>query len=122
MSLTIYLDDCSDDNRLIHSLTLAGHTVISPRSTNTKDLDDGDHLRYAAAHGYCVLTHNPADFRRLHRDWQDRGFTHSGIFVIYRDNNIRKDMNNIDIVRSIANLSASNLPIANEIHILNQWR
>ena len=31
-------------------------------------------------------------------------------------------MNNIDIVRSIANLSASNLPIANAIHILNQWR
>lgn len=54
MSLTIYLDDCSDDNRLIHSLTLAGHTVISPRSTNTKDLEDGDHLRYSAVHGYCV--------------------------------------------------------------------
>ena len=122
MSLTIYLDDCSDDNSLIHSLMLAGHTVISPRTTNTKALDDGGHLRYAAAHGYCVLTHNPADFHRLHRDWQDRGNTHSGIFVVYRDNNIRKDMNNIDIVRSIANLSASNLPIANEIHILNQWR
>ena len=32
MSFTIYLDDCSDHNRLIHSLTQAGHTVISPRT------------------------------------------------------------------------------------------
>ena len=122
MSLTIYLDDCSDDNRLIHSLTLAGHTAISPRSTDTKGWEDGDHLRYAATHGYCLLTLNPADFRRLHRDWQERGCTPSGIFVIYRDNNIRKDMNYTDIVRSIANVLASNLPIVNEIYTLNQWR
>ena len=122
MPLTIYLDDCSDDNRLIHSLTLAGHTVISPRVTDTKGWGDGDHLHYAAAHGYCLLTQNPADFRRLHRDWQERGYTHSGIFAIYRDNNVRKDMSYTDIVRSIANLSASNLPIVNEIYILNQWR
>ena len=122
MSLTIYLDDCSDHNRLIHSLTLAGHSVISPRIADTKDWDDPDHLEYAATHGYLLLTHNPSDFLRLHRDWREQGRTHSGIFLIYRDNNVRKDMSYADTVRAIANLLASGLPIVNEIYILNQWR
>ena len=122
MSFTIYLDDCSDHNRLIHSLTQAGHTVISPRTADTTGWNDPDHLEYAATHGYLLLTHNPSDFLRLHRDWQEQGRTHSGIFVIYRDNNVRKDMSYADTVRAIANLLASGLPIVNEIYILNQWR
>ena len=122
MSFTIYLDDCSDHNRLIHSLTQSGHTVISPRTVNTKGWADPDHLEYASTHGYILLTHNPADFRRLHRDWQKQGRTHSGIFVIYRDNNVRKDMSYADTVRAITNLFASGLPIVNEIYLLNQWR
>lgn len=122
MSLTIYLDDCSDHNRLVHSLIHAGHTVISPRVVDTKNWVDFDHLQFAATHGYLLLTHNPSDFHRLHGDWQERGRTHSGIFVIYRDNNVRKDMSYADTVRAIANLIASELPIFNEIHNLNRWR
>ncbi|MBI1923075.1 DUF5615 family PIN-like protein [Candidatus Poribacteria bacterium] len=112
MSLIIYLDDCSDDDDLIAFLIQAGHTVISPRAAGTKGWDDPDHLEYAATHGYVLFTHNPPDFRRLHRDWQAQGRTHAGIFLIYRDNNMRKDMTHPDIVRAIVN----------EIHILNQWQ
>ena len=43
-------------------------------------------------------------------------------YVIYRDNNVRKDMSYADTVKAIANLLASELPFFNEIHILNQWR
>ena len=122
MSLTIYLDGCSDHNCLIHSLTRVGHSVISPWIADTKDWDDPDHLEYAAIHGYLLLTHTPSDFLRLHRDWQERGRMHSGIFVIYRDNNVRKDMSYADTVRAITNLLSSGLSIVNEIYILNQWR
>lgn len=122
MSLTIYLDDCSDDDDLIVFLTRASHTVISPRATGTRSWKDPDHLTYAATRGHVLLTHNPPDFRRLHRDWQAQRRTHAGIFIIYRDNNVRKDMTHPDIVRAIENLLASGLPIANEIYILNQWR
>ena len=122
MSLTIYLDDCSDHNRLIDSLTEVGHTVIAPRVAGTKGWDDSDHLEYAATHGYLLLTYNPADFLRLHRDWQEQGRKHSGIFIIYYDNNVRKDMSYADIVRAIAKLLTSELLIFNEIHIPNSWR
>ena len=122
MSLAIYLDDCSDDDDLIAFLVQAGHTVISPRAAGTKGWDDPDHLEYAAAHGYVLFTHNPPDFRRLHRDWQAQGRTHASIFLIYKDNNVRKDMTHPDIVRAIGNLLASGVPIVNEIHILNHWQ
>ncbi len=115
MFLTIYLDDCSDDNNLIVFLTQAGHTVISPRTTGTKDWDDPDHLEYAATHGYVLLTHNPPDFRRLHRDWQAQGRTHSGIFLVYQDNNVRKDMAPTDIAATVVGLK-----LFSEIHkVLN---
>ena len=122
MSLTIYRDDCSDDDNLIAFMVQAGYTVISPRVAGTKDWKDPDHLAYAAANGYVLLTHNPDDFDDLHRDWQAQGRTHSGIFLIYQDNNIRKDMTPTDIVRAIGNRLASSLPIVNEIYILNQWQ
>jgi hypothetical protein len=115
MPLTIYLDDCSDDDDRILFLTQAGHTVISPRTTGTKDSKDPEHLEYATTHGYVLLTPNPVDFRRLHRDWQAKGRAHSGIFLIYQENNVRKDMDHPDIVRAIGNLLASGLPIVNEI-------
>jgi hypothetical protein len=86
------LDECSDDDNLIIFLTQAGHTAISPRTTGTKGWDDADHLEYAATHGYVLLTQNSPGFRRLHRDWQAQGQTHSGIFLVYQDNNVRKDM------------------------------
>jgi hypothetical protein len=89
---------------------------------DTKNWVDLDHLQFAATHGYLLLTHNPSDFHRLHRDWQEQGRKHSGIFIIYYDNNVRKDMSYADIVRAIAKLLTSELLIFNEIHIPNSWR
>ena len=122
MALTIYLDDCSDDDDLLAFLTQAGHTVITPRAAGTKGWDDPDHLEYAASHGYVLLTHNPRHFNTLHQSWQAQGRTHAGIFLIYRDNNVRKDMTHADVVRAIGNLLALGLPIVNEVHTLNRWR
>jgi len=122
MSLTIYLDDCSDHDDMIAFLTQAGHTVISPRAAGTKGWDDSDHLDYAATHGYVLLTYNPRHFDMLHKTWQAQGRTHAGIFLVYQDNNLVKDMTYADIVRTVGNLLASGLPIANAVHILNHWQ
>jgi hypothetical protein len=122
MPLSVYLDDCSDDDNVITFLRQAGQTVISPRDVGMRGSDDPDHLEYAAQHGYVLLTANPDDFRDLHTDWQAQGRTHSGIFLVYHDNDPTKDMKPHDFVRAIANLLASGLPIANEVHTLNHWR
>jgi hypothetical protein len=120
--MQIYLDDCSDDDDLIAYLSNAGHKVYTPRTEGTLGAGDDRHLEYAAAHDYTLLTQNPDDFRQLHRLWRAQGRSHSGLLLIYQHNIKGKDMGLPDIVRVIGNLLASGLPIADEIHILNQWQ
>jgi len=120
--MEIYLDDCADANDLVIFLIQAGHNVYTPRSEGTSGVSDARHLEYAPAHSYTLITKNPKDFRDLHDGLQALGRTHSGILLIYQDNIKSKDMGPSDIVRAISNLLASGIPIANELHILNQWR
>ncbi len=120
--LPIYLDDCADHNLLAILLRNAGHKVQTPRNAGTSGVVDIEHLEYAASYNYVLLTFNPSDFQSLHHEWQTEGRRHAGIFLIYQDNDVAKDMKYTDIVRSIKNLLASGLPIANELHILNHWR
>jgi len=120
--MNIYLDDCMDDNELIQRLRQAGHTVVSPREASTVGMADRGHLEYAARHHCTLLTKNCDDFQELHMQWRCTGHAHSGIFLVYQDNNPNKDMNLTDIVRAIGNLIMAGLPIADELQILNHWR
>jgi predicted nuclease of predicted toxin-antitoxin system len=120
--MELYLDDCADANDLVDLLTQAGYAVHTPRTEGTSGASDPRHLEYAAAHGFTLITRNPGDFRNLHDDWQAQGRAHSGILLIYQDNIKGKDMSPSDVVHAIGRLLASGIPIANEVHSLNQWR
>jgi hypothetical protein len=122
MSLSIYLDECSDDNLLIALLRHAGHVVVSPRQAGTVGWNDPNHLEYAAQHGYTLLTKNPDVFQDLHNLWQIQGRPHAGILLVYQDNDLSKDMTVQDLVRALEKLLASGLPVANDIQVLNHWR
>jgi hypothetical protein len=69
-----------------------------------------------------LLTKNPADFLALHLQHPD----HSGILVVYQDNDIARDMTDMEIVEAIGRLEASyaaaEAPLAGGFHILNHWR
>jgi predicted nuclease of predicted toxin-antitoxin system len=121
-SLHLYLDDCADSNRLANTLRQAGFPTVTPREAGTAGRDDADHLEYAAANGHTLITKNPKHFITLHQHWQAAGRTHSGILLIYQDNNPTKDISPTGIARAVENLLSSGLPIANEVHTLNHWR
>jgi hypothetical protein len=120
--MEFYLDDCSDDDLLVLFLRQRGHVVHTPRSERTVGAHDADHLSHAAAHDYALITRNPRDFRALHDEWLALGQSHAGILLVYRDNNMAKDMSPSDIAHAIERLLGSGIPIANGIHILNHWR
>ena len=122
MPLSLYLDDCADDDTLATLLRQAGHQVSTPRIAGTSGLSDREHLHFAAHRGYTLLTKDPDDFVDLHHQWRDSNRNHSGILLIYEDKDVSKNMSRTQIVLAIDNLVASALPIANEIHNLNQWR
>jgi predicted nuclease of predicted toxin-antitoxin system len=121
-SVHLYLDDCADSNRLANTLRQAGFPTTTPREVGTSGSDDADHLEYAAANGYTLITKNPKHFVALHHQWQSNGRIHSGILLIYQDNDPTRDMSPGDIARAIRNLLRAGLPIANEVHTLNHWQ
>jgi hypothetical protein len=122
MPLLLYLDDCADDDILAPLLRRARHQVHTPRSAGTSGVSDEEHLSYAASHGYTLLTKDPDDFLDLHRQWRATNRTHSGILLVYEEQDVSKNMNRIQAVMAIENLVTSGIPIANEIHTLNHWR
>jgi hypothetical protein len=69
MHLSLYLDDCADDDTLAALLRQAGHQVSTPRIAGTSGLLDREHLDYAAQRGYTLLTKDPDDFIDLHHQW-----------------------------------------------------
>ncbi len=118
MTLCLYLDDSVDSGEYRLRLAAAGHEVVSPRDVGMVGKDDRLHLEYAARHGLALLTYDADDFEELHL----AGEQHSGVLVVYFDNNRRRDMRPSEVVRAIEWLEASGLPIAGELHVLNHWR
>jgi hypothetical protein len=118
----LYLDDCSDADQLVALAANAGFQVHTPRSENTQGWDDDKHLEFAAQRGFAVLTYNVKDFKLLHEEWQAAGRRHSGILVVYLENNRVKDMSRSQMVGAILKLVAAGLPLENEFHVLNHWR
>lgn len=122
MPLSLYLDDCADDDILAALLRRAGHAVHTPRSAGTSGVSDDEHLVYAARHGHTLLTKDPDDFLELHYHWQTTNRSHSGILLVYEEQEVKKNMRRVQIVLAIDHLAASGVPLANEIQTLNHWR
>lgn len=98
MPLSLYLDDCADDDILVALLRRAGHQVSTPRTAGTSGVSDSDHLEYAARCNYTLLTKDPDDFVDLHYQWQATNRTHSGILLIYEEKEVSKNMSRSQII------------------------
>jgi predicted nuclease of predicted toxin-antitoxin system len=120
--MRLYLDDDLDSNALIALLRRGGHEVVSPRVAGTRGLADEEHMHYAVTHGLVLLTANAEDFLNLHLEWTAQHQGHSGILVVYRENNPARDMTFEQIARAVTQLEQSGLPIANVLYNLNFWR
>ena len=61
--------------------------------------------------GRVLLSHNYRDFEELHDLILAAQGHHPGLLVIRKDNDPRRDLKPSGIVRAIANLTATSLPI-----------
>jgi predicted nuclease of predicted toxin-antitoxin system len=118
LTLHLYLDDCAANQRIRRVLLTHGHQVVIPADVGLSGAADEVHFLYARAHSLVLVTLNPDDFVALH----DRFPDHPGLFLIYRDNDVTRDMSEHEIARAIRNLLASGIPIAGTYHTLNHWR
>ena len=116
LKIRIYLDDNIDTDDLIKVLKSTDFEVISPRNVGMSKKKDHQHLAYASLQKSILITRNCDDFRELHKKQK-----HYGILLIYRYNNQKKDMNEIQIAKAIKNLINTGVVLENNLFALNQY-
>ena len=118
----VYLDDCAFDYDLVAALETVGVHAVTPIDAGLLGARDEQHLAYAAANGLPLLTKNPRDFAPPRGASGTAAPEHAGILAVYQENDPMRDMSPTDIARAVGNLLATGLPLAGQVHVLNQWR
>ena len=118
----LYLDDDSVHSVLVRLLQNAGHDLRIPANLGLTGREDPVHFRFAIRENRVLLTSNYKDFHWLHELILEAKGHHPGIFVVRKDNNPKRDLTSVGIVRAIAKLETANQPIIDQYTVLNQWR
>lgn len=120
--MRLYLDENVSDPYLVPLLRRAGHAAVLPAQVGMAGDSDPKQLTYAIQQGLVLLTRNHEDFVELHELVLACGGVHPGILTIRSDNDPKRDMKNPAVIAAIRRLEWSGAPIANHLHVLNQWR
>ena len=81
MRISLYLDEDSRSNSLVHALRSRGVDVTTAREAQMLGSTDLEQLDWAAAHGRVLYSFNIRDFFRLHSDFLVQGKSHAGIIL-----------------------------------------
>jgi hypothetical protein len=120
--MRLYLDDDTASALLDRLLARAGHDVQIPASAGMIGESDAAHLSHCIRENRSMLSRNHDDYEDLHDLDLECGGHHPGILVVRFDNDPSRDLKPPGIVRAIARLLAAGVPIADNCHVLNQWR
>jgi hypothetical protein len=120
--MRVYLDDDVAGVLLAQLLRKAGHDAQRPVDVNMTGEDDSRHLAHAVRENRVLLSRNHDDFENLHDLVAAVGGHHSGILIVRKDNNPKRDLSFAGIVRAIANMLAAGVPIKDQFIVLNHWR
>jgi len=102
-------------------LKSAGHKVTTAFEVNLAGMPDYDVLMHAIKTKHILFTQNCEDFISLSEAIISSGGNYSGIIVLHKNNNQKKDMSYSDIVKAIDNLIKIGVSIPNAMHRLNQY-
>jgi hypothetical protein len=84
-------------------------------------VSDATVFQKAIAEERIVLTINCIDFVELALDYQSRSLQFPGVFLVYKHNDIGRDMSYDRIVQAIANLEQTKIAIKTSCHTLNLY-
>src|SRR5688572_11020609 len=115
--MRIYVDDNTNDRRLLSALRAADHEVVVPLDVDRVGASDPKHLTSATQRDSVVLTRDHEDFTDLHELVLAVGGRHPGILIIRSEKRRKARMTHPKIVSAIAKLEASGLPLVNHLHL-----
>jgi predicted nuclease of predicted toxin-antitoxin system len=120
--MRLYLDDDLASPALARLLRNVGHEVQLPAEAGLAGRKDPIHLAHAIREDRVLLTRNYGDYEDLHNLIAGAHGHHSGIVVVRRDNDPRRNLTHHQIVCALGRLESSGIPIPDEYIILNHWR
>jgi hypothetical protein len=120
--MRLCVDEDSVEELLLQLLRRAGHDLEAPSDSGTIGKTDAVQLRYAIKAIRALLSANHDDFRELDDRIRQAGGAHSGILIVRKDNDRRRDLTSRGVATAISHLLAAGVPIENEFIILNHWR
>lgn len=98
--LSLYFDDDFVKHPRAELLRAAGFDVVIPRDVQTVGADDAIHLETAMRLGCVLISHNVADFQRIHRERLSNGLDHAGIILAVQ----RLNLSGAEIVRRLTRI------------------
>jgi hypothetical protein len=81
LGVKVYLDE-NINLHLASALNQRGYDATHALIEGNRKVADQQHLRFATAQGRAVVTHNFADYARLHVEFAQRNERHEGIILI----------------------------------------
>jgi len=120
--MRIYLDENILDKFLAALLGKAGHQVGRCIDVGMSGKSDAENLLYALQQKQPLLTRNHEHFEHLHHLVLGSGGHHSGIMTVRSEKDQSKKMKPAGIASAIRKLESAGVPIADHLHVLNQWR
>jgi len=81
LGIKVYLDE-NINLHLLAALIQRGYDAAHALTEGNQKVADEEHLRFATAQGRAVVTHNFADFAKLHMEFGQRNEHHQGIILI----------------------------------------
>jgi predicted nuclease of predicted toxin-antitoxin system len=116
------IDENLSSPRLSSRLRAQGHDPVLARDVGLLSVTDARVLIYSIAQALPVLSQDSEDFEDLHDLVDVSTGHHAGILIVRFDNDPRHNLTDRGIATAISKLESSGVPIADRIHVLNQWR
>jgi predicted nuclease of predicted toxin-antitoxin system len=116
------IDENMSDPLLAARLRARGHDPTLAQDVGLLSAADPRVLIWAIGQALPMLTRDTQDFRDLHELILVAGGHHPGLLLVCFDNDSRHNLSDRAIATAISKLESSGVPIADQLHVLNQWR
>ena len=120
--MRLLLDENTSDRRLASRLRALAHDPLLAVDVGLTSSTDPRVFIWAITQAVPVLTRDSDDFTDLHELIMAAAGHHSGVLIVYFDDDPRRNLTDRGIANAISKLDASGVAIADRIHVLNQWR
>jgi hypothetical protein len=120
--MRLLIDENMSSPRLASRLRAREHDPVLAQDVGLLSTADARVMIWAIGQALPVLTRNARDFEDMHELIMAASGHHTGLLIVRFDGDPRHNMTEQGIAAAISRLESSGVPIADRLHVLNQWQ